>query len=90
MLPKKSKVSSTKSKSMIFFYYLLPRHNDAYYNNAKSLISDQQYDELFSELVKLEKEYPELKLPHSPTDKVGASVNIMLTTLTILRCLQQI
>jgi DNA ligase (NAD+) len=42
-----------------------------YYVRDESLISDYEYDLLFSELVKLEKEHPELVTPDSPTQRVG-------------------
>ncbi|ROL59696.1 NAD-dependent DNA ligase LigA [Bacteroidetes/Chlorobi group bacterium MS-B_bin-24] len=42
-----------------------------YYVKDESLISDYEYDLLFSELVKLEKEHPELVTPDSPTQRVG-------------------
>jgi len=42
-----------------------------YYVKDESLISDYEYDLLFSELVKLEKEHPELITPDSPTQRVG-------------------
>jgi DNA ligase (NAD+) len=37
------------------------------------LLSDAAYDALFAELVELEKKYPELITPDSPTQRVGAS-----------------
>ena len=42
-----------------------------YYVKDESLISDYEYDLLFSELIKLEKEHPELVTPDSPTQRVG-------------------
>jgi len=47
--------------------------NDAYYVLDQPLLSDAAYDALFAELVELEKKYPELITPDSPTQRVGAS-----------------
>lgn len=42
-----------------------------YYNKDESLISDREYDQLFAELIELEKVHPELQTPDSPTQRVG-------------------
>ncbi|HHY84267.1 MAG TPA: NAD-dependent DNA ligase LigA [Verrucomicrobia bacterium] len=47
------------------------RHDHAYYVLAQPTISDQQYDRLYRELVDLEKQFPELVTPDSPTQRVG-------------------
>jgi DNA ligase (NAD+) len=47
-------------------------HNYQYHVLDNPLVSDAEYDRLFSRLVELEKEYPELATPDSPTQKVGA------------------
>jgi DNA ligase (NAD+) len=51
----------------------LEEHSYNYYVADQPTISDEQYDKLFNELLKLEKEYPELFDPHSPTQKVGGA-----------------
>ncbi len=43
-----------------------------YYVLSSPSISDAEYDRMFRELETLEKEYPELRLPSSPTLRVGA------------------
>ncbi len=48
------------------------RHDQLYYNEGRSEISDAEYDELFRELKALEVEHPELLTPESPTQRVGA------------------
>lgn len=48
-------------------------HNYRYYILDQPEISDAQYDRLMRELEKLEEEYPELRSPNSPTQRVGAS-----------------
>ncbi len=50
-------------------------HNRRYYILDKPLISDAHYDILYRELVKLEKLYPKLILPDSPTKRVGDKVS---------------
>lgn len=50
---------------------LIRKHDRAYYVDARPLISDREYDALFSELQELEKEHPELLTPDSPTQRVG-------------------
>ena len=48
-------------------------YNYRYYVLDQPEISDAQYDRLMRELEKLEKDYPELRSPNSPTQRVGAS-----------------
>jgi DNA ligase (NAD+) len=48
-------------------------HNHCYYVLDRPEISDAQYDRLMKELEKLEEQYPELRSPNSPTQRVGAS-----------------
>lgn len=52
---------------------ILEYHIDRYYNQDNPEITDYEYDSLMQELKKLEKEYPELITPDSPTQKVGGS-----------------
>src|SRR6266571_669118 len=47
------------------------RHDHAYYVLAQPSISDQQYDRLYHELLDLEKQFPELITPDSPSQRVG-------------------
>jgi DNA ligase (NAD+) len=47
-------------------------HNYRYYTLDDPVISDQEYDRLFRELLDLEREYPELAAPDSHTQRVGA------------------
>ncbi len=50
---------------------LIRRHDRLYYGLAAPEISDFDYDRLFSELRRLEEQYPELVTPTSPTQRVG-------------------
>ncbi len=47
-------------------------HNYRYYVLDQPEIPDAQYDRLMRELEKLEEQYPELRTPNSPTQRVGA------------------
>ncbi len=49
-------------------------HNYLYYVLAQSEISDYEFDMLLEELAGLEKQYPELALPDSPTQRVGGTI----------------
>jgi DNA ligase (NAD+) len=49
----------------------IQRHDYLYYVEAKPIISDQQYDKLYRELLDLEKEFPDLATPDSPSQRVG-------------------
>ena len=54
------------------------RHRDLYYN-AKPVIPDADFDELFRRLQRLEEEHPELAVPESPTMEVGAPAAVSST-----------
>jgi DNA ligase (NAD+) len=49
------------------------RHDHAYYVEGRQLITDREYDQLFRELQKLEKDFPDLVTPESPTQRVGGA-----------------
>jgi DNA ligase (NAD+) len=49
----------------------IARHDTLYYDGRPE-ISDAEYDKLFRELVEIESAHPELVLPSSPTQRVGA------------------
>ncbi|MBR6292234.1 MAG: NAD-dependent DNA ligase LigA [Bacteroidales bacterium] len=49
--------------------------NYEYYMNDRSLVSDQEFDSMMRELQDLERQYPELASPLSPTKRVGGEVN---------------
>jgi len=50
------------------------KHNHFYYVLSKPVISDFEYDMLLEELINLEKEYPDLAEPDSPTQHVGGAI----------------
>ncbi|MGT2934851.1 NAD-dependent DNA ligase LigA [Streptococcus castoreus] len=53
---------------------LLNRYRQEYYTNDAPSVSDSDYDQLYHELVALEKEYPEYVLQDSPTQQVGGTI----------------
>ena len=54
-------------------------HRNLYYLNDKPEISDEEYDALERELVKLEGEFPQFKNRNSPTQKVGGTSSNLFT-----------
>lgn len=54
-------------------------YRQAYYNHATSLVSDAEFDELFTELERWEARYPALITNDSPTQEVGGDVSAMFT-----------
>jgi DNA ligase (NAD+) len=50
------------------------RHNYHYYVLDKPLISDYDFDQLLDELIELERAFPGLASPNSPTQRVGGDI----------------
>lgn len=57
----------------------LNHYSDLYYNEDAPAIEDYQYDALNNELKALEKQYPELITPDSPTQHVGGRASSLFT-----------
>ncbi|MGR1386135.1 NAD-dependent DNA ligase LigA [Streptococcus agalactiae] len=53
---------------------LLNQYAKEYYTQDNPTVSDSQYDQLYRELVELEKQHPENILPNSPAHRVGGLV----------------
>ena len=70
---KKEKVPETIIARAKSLRELLEYHSHRYYVLDTPEISDAAYDALFQELVSLEKEYPSLLTPDSPTQRVGGA-----------------
>lgn len=51
----------------------IEHHNRKYYQDAKPEISDFEFDQLLQSLIALEKKYPELVTPDSPSQRVGGA-----------------
>jgi DNA ligase (NAD+) len=49
------------------------RHDHSYYVEGRQLITDREYDQFFKELQELEKKFPALVTPESPTQRVGGA-----------------
>ncbi|HTJ48435.1 MAG TPA: NAD-dependent DNA ligase LigA [Cyclobacteriaceae bacterium] len=49
-------------------------HNNLYYQKSKTEISDYDFDQLLARLVSLEEQFPQFKLPDSPTQRVGGTI----------------
>jgi DNA ligase (NAD+) len=54
----------------------------AYYEEAQPLVSDQEYDRLYRELLDLEKAHPELATADSPSQRVGGAPLAHFTSVT--------
>jgi DNA ligase (NAD+) len=55
--------------------------NVAYYGRGESLVSDSEYDALYRELVRLEKENPAFDFPDSPTKRIGSDLTKEFTKI---------
>lgn len=56
-------------------------HNELYYQQNRTEISDQEFDKLLESLIKLEEQFPQLKSPHSPTQRVGGTITKSFPTV---------
>ncbi len=50
----------------------IERHNRLYYVEDRPAVSDVEYDRLFDRLLAIEREFPQLVTPDSPSQRVGA------------------
>ncbi|MEO8474574.1 MAG: NAD-dependent DNA ligase LigA [Chryseolinea sp.] len=53
---------------------VIDHHNNLYYQESRTEISDQAFDKLLADLVMLEASFPQLKKSDSPTQRVGGTV----------------
>jgi len=56
--------------------------NNLYYQQSKTEISDFDFDQLLKNLIDLENQFPELKLPDSPTQRVGGTITKEFENIT--------
>lgn len=56
-------------------------HNELYYQQSRTEISDQEFDRLLADLIKLEGQFPELKSADSPTQRVGGTISKSFPTV---------
>jgi DNA ligase (NAD+) len=52
----------------------IERHNRLYYVDVKPEISDYDFDQLLQQLIALERQFPELVTPDSPSQRVGGAI----------------
>jgi len=57
-------------------------HNELYYQKHKTEISDREFDLLLEELINLETQFPDLKKPDSPSQRVGGAISKEFATVT--------
>ena len=60
---------------------LVQRHNALYHQKSTPEISDYEFDQLLEKLVQLESQFPDLRLPYSPTQQVGEQPTKNFTTV---------
>ncbi len=60
----------------------IERHDRLYYAEDSPTISDTEYDRLFDRLLVIEKEYPRLITPDSPSQRVGAAPSARFEPVT--------
>jgi DNA ligase (NAD+) len=58
------------------------RHNYKYYVEDNPVISDFEFDKMLEELIRLEKEFPDLALADSPTQRVGGAITKTFKAVT--------
>ncbi|MEQ9422934.1 MAG: NAD-dependent DNA ligase LigA [Cyclobacteriaceae bacterium] len=56
-------------------------HNQLYYGEDRTEISDFEFDKLLQELIDLESKFPTLKLQDSPTQRVGGTITKSFETV---------
>jgi DNA ligase (NAD+) len=57
-------------------------HDYRYYALAQPIVSDEEYDGLMRRLQNIERQYPELITPDSPTQRVGGQITKQFSTVT--------
>lgn len=53
---------------------LINYHNELYYQQHRTEISDYEFDQLLEKLIKLEEQFPQFRFPDSPSQRVGGTV----------------
>lgn len=61
-------------KEIIALTEKINHHNELYYQESRTEITDQEFDKLLAGLVKLEEQFPQFKSPDSPTQRVGGAI----------------
>ncbi|OQW37000.1 MAG: hypothetical protein A4E19_14810 [Nitrospira sp. SG-bin1] len=71
--PSSSRATDAEQERLVQLKKQIRHHDYLYYVKDRPEISDGEYDRLFRELADLERAYPELVTPDSPTQRVGAA-----------------
>ena len=69
--PRVTHAEAKKRHTELAFQIQVSDH--AYYVDGRQIITDYEYDRLFDELQQLEKKFPDLVTPESPTQRVGGA-----------------
>lgn len=56
-------------------------HNDLYYQQSRTEVSDYEFDQMMNRLIVLENQFPELKSEFSPTQRVGGAITRTFETV---------
>ncbi len=59
----------------------IDHHNDLYYQQSRTEISDHEFDSLLARLAALEEQFPQLKSADSPTQRVGGTITKEFATV---------
>lgn len=68
-------MSSDRKKIYLELCDEIWKHNWLYYVKNDPVITDYEYDQLFANLIEIEKQYPEWVFPGSPTQRVGETIS---------------
>ena len=60
----------------------IERHNHLYYIEAKPELSDYEFDRLLEQLIALERQFPDLVTPDSPSQRVGGAITKEFVSVT--------
>lgn len=66
--------SSQAQKEIQLLTEQINHHNELYYQKSKPEISDYDFDMLLEKLGTLEQEFPQFKMPDSPTQRIGGTI----------------
>lgn len=74
MIKKKQNEKEFCEKRIKYLKNLINKYNDEYYGSNNPIFNEYECDKLVSELIDLEKKFPEFKTSDSPTQKVGGLI----------------
>jgi DNA ligase (NAD+) len=60
----------------------IEHHNHLYYIEAKPELSDYEFDKLLEQLIALERQFPDLVTPDSPSQRVGGAITKEFVSVT--------